>query len=340
MSATRSLPLSAQELQESVRLCRRVDAARLDRILRLDNRRALLEVQANARWHAVADCLRPGDAQVQRLLAAHATVGATLCRNAAGPDGRPAVAHVESLTLVTPDGHLRRIDRLTSGGLFALTLGGLGSFGVLYSATLRVESLLRAVREPQRPEGLAGDPARRLRLLVPPERLESFLADARSHCAEWRGVLEGVQVRQTHDEDETFLRWAKRQYAEVTLWLGERPTLGGAVRCTQLRRDLHRVPVQTFLVGRPELRQRVRTSCHLGPLEREESHRYIEHRLKQVGWKGEPPFDGEALALIHSCTGGIPRHINRLCARALTGIFVAEHGRVGAAALKRLIQAL
>jgi hypothetical protein len=238
MSATRSLPLSAQELQESVRLCRRVDAARLDRILRLDNRRALLEVQANTRWHAVADCLRPGDAQVQRLLAAHATVGATLCRNAAGPDGRPAVAHVESLTLVTPDGHLRRIDRLTSGGLFALTLGGLGSFGVLYSATLRVESLLRAVREPQRPEGLAGDPARRLRLLVPPERLESFLADARAHCAEWRGVLEGVQVRQTHDEDETFLRWAKRQYAEVTLWLGERPTLGGAVRCTQLRRDL------------------------------------------------------------------------------------------------------
>jgi hypothetical protein len=165
-------------------------------------------------------------------------VGATLCRNAAGPDGRPAVAHVESLTLVTPDGHLRRIDRLTSGGLFALTLGGLGSFGVLYSATLRVESLLRAAREPQRPEGLAGDPARRLRLLVPPERLESFLADARAHCAEWRGVLEGVQVRQTHDEDETFLRWAKRQYAEVTLWLGERATLGGAVRCTQLRRDL------------------------------------------------------------------------------------------------------
>lgn len=238
MSATRSLPLSAQELQESVRLCRRVDAARLDRILRLDSRRALLEVQANTRWHAVADCLRPGDAQVRRLLAAHATVGATLCRNAAGPDGRPAVAHVESLTLVTPDGHLRRIDRLTSGGLFALTLGGLGSFGVLYSATLRVESLLRAVSEPRLPEGLAGDPARRLRLLVPPERLDGFLAEARAHCAEWRGVLEGVQVRQTHEEDETFLRWAKRQYAEVTLWLGEPATLGGAVRCTQLRRAL------------------------------------------------------------------------------------------------------
>jgi type II secretory pathway predicted ATPase ExeA len=105
-------------------------------------------------------------------------------------------------------------------------------------------------------------------------------------------------------------------------------------------RELHRVALQTFLVGRPELRQRVKISCHLGPLERSETRRYVEHRLKHVGWKDEPPFDDEAFALIHACTGGIPRHINRLCARALTGIFVAEQGRIGAAALKRLIQAV
>jgi hypothetical protein len=175
---------------------------------------------------------------MRQSLAAHATVGATLRRNAAGPDGRPAVAHVESLTMVTPDGHLRRVDRLTGGGLFALTLGGHGLFGVLYSATLRVESLLRAANDSQRPEGLPGEPARRLRLMVPPESLPSFLDDARSHCAEWRSALEGVQVRQTFDEDETFLRWAKREYAEVTLWLDERRTLGGTVRSTQLRRGL------------------------------------------------------------------------------------------------------
>jgi len=102
-------------------------------------------------------------------------------------------------------------------------------------------------------------------------------------------------------------------------------------------RDLHRLPLQTFLVGRPELRHRVRTSCHLGPLERDETRRYIEHRLKHVGWKGDPPFDEDAFALIHSCTGGIPRHINQLCTRILTAVFVTEQGRVGAAALKRLI---
>jgi hypothetical protein len=242
MSATPSQPLSAHELQESVRQCRPLDTSRLDRILRLDSRRALLEVQANTRWQAVAEHLRPGDTRAQGLLAARATVGATLAWNGAGPDGRPAVVHVESLTMVTPDGHLRRIDRLTSGGLFGLTLGGQGLFGVLYSATLRVESLLRAIGEPQPPErlspGVPRAPARRLRLLVPPEAIEAFVAEARERCAEWRTDIEGVQARRTRDEDETFLRWAQREYAQVTLWLGERETLGGAVRCTQLRRDL------------------------------------------------------------------------------------------------------
>lgn len=104
-------------------------------------------------------------------------------------------------------------------------------------------------------------------------------------------------------------------------------------------RDLHRLPLQTFLVGRPELRLRVEHSCHLGPLERDETCRYIEHRLRQVGWKGDAPFDDEALAIIHSHTGGFPRRINLLCARALTGTFVAEKSVLGAEALRRVIQA-
>ena len=53
-AASPSLPLSALELQESVRICRPLDTSRLNRVLGLDSRRALLEVQANARWHAIA----------------------------------------------------------------------------------------------------------------------------------------------------------------------------------------------------------------------------------------------------------------------------------------------
>jgi FAD/FMN-containing dehydrogenase len=208
----------------------------------VDGGRGLLEVQAHTRWLDVAEQLRPGDARAQSLLAARATVGGTLAWNGAGPDGRPAVAHVESLTMVTPDGHLRRIDRTTGGALFALTLGGQGLFGALYSATLRIESLLRAILEPQPQEHLAPESpreaARRLRLLLPPAAVDSFLAEARGRCAGWGTAIAGVTARRTRDEEETFLRWAQREYSQLTLWLHERPTLGGAVRCTQLRREL------------------------------------------------------------------------------------------------------
>lgn len=270
MIATPSLPLSAHELQAAFRQSRRVDLSRLNRILGLDSQRGLLEVQANTRWQSVAEQLRPGDAQVRQLLAPHATVGATLSRNAAGPDGRPAVTHVESLTMVTPDGLLRRVDRLTGAELFALVLGGQGLFGALYSATLRVESLLRSVRDPEPlealPPGLPAGPARRLRLLVPPARLESFIEQARPRCAEWRTAIEGLQVRRTRNEDETFLRWAHRDYAEVTLWLGERRTIGGAVRATQVRRELIDAAIAlggSFLIGStPEATRAQAEACY------------------------------------------------------------------------------
>src|SRR5206468_10700990 len=61
--------------------------------------------------------------------------------------------------------------------------------------------------------------------------------------------------------------------------------------------------LQSFLVGQPELRdmmqraqmqqlrQRVTASYHLGPLDKNETMAYVEHRLKHVGWKGDPEFD-------------------------------------------------
>ncbi len=104
--------------------------------------------------------------------------------------------------------------------------------------------------------------------------------------------------------------------------------------------DLHRLPLQLFLVGRPQLRQRVKTSCDLGPLGADETRAYIEHRLKYVGWKGEPPFHEDAFALIHARTGGNPGRINELCTRALTATFVGERSALGADALRRVLQAL
>ena len=87
--------------------------------------------------------------------------------------------------------------------------------------------------------------------------------------------------------------------------------------------------LQTFLIGQPEfrsilqspsmqqLRQRVTATCHIGPLDQEETHGYIDHRLQCAGSTGRPRFDASAYAAIFSASGGIPRRINLICDRLL-----------------------
>lgn len=242
MVSTRSIPLSALELSAAMRSAHPYDAARLDRVLRIDERGDLIEVQAAARWKDVATRLRPGDPRAATLGSAMATVGESLSCNAAGPDGRPAVTHVESMALVMPNGELLRVSRNRQGELFRLVAGGHGVIAALYSVTLRIGSLTLALREAAGAEIVSspgtGAASRSLKLLLPPERLESFLAEARSICEEWRTPLAGIRVRRTHEEADTFLRWARRDYAAVTLGLAEPPALGAAVRAAQLRRRL------------------------------------------------------------------------------------------------------
>jgi hypothetical protein len=238
----KSIPLSAHELRDAVRHGQRIDPSRLDRILRPEDNRGLIEVQASASWQAIANLLRPGDTQSEAasLRATMRTIGDSIARNTAGPDGRPAVTHVESLTLITPEGELRRVDRIAHGGLFALVVGGQGLFGTLYSATLRVSSLLRSADETVKagiPEPSNSDP-NTLQLLIPPDALERFVADAQARCDDWRVGVEGVDVRSVLPEADTLLRWARRQYTEVGLRLSALSTIGGAVRDTQLRREL------------------------------------------------------------------------------------------------------
>jgi general secretion pathway protein A len=91
-----------------------------------------------------------------------------------------------------------------------------------------------------------------------------------------------------------------------------------------------RAPLQSFLLGQPQfrdtlvrheldqLRQRVIASYHLGPLNEAETRRYIEHRLRTVGWiGGDPRLSDEVFTAIHRHCGGVPRKINTLCSRVL-----------------------
>ena len=242
MTATRSIPLSALELSAAMRDERPYDPARLDRVLRVEERQGLIEVQASVRWQAIAASLRPGDERAAGIQTTMPTVGESLTYNAAGPDGRPAVAHVESMVLVTPGGELVRSSRSANRELFALVAGGQGLFGALYSITLQIGSLALALNEAAEPEILSspqpGSRSRPLRLLLPPEKLAAFLAGAHERCREWRMPLAGIKLRRTREENDTFLRWARREYAAVTLSLAEPPVLGVAVRAAQLRRGL------------------------------------------------------------------------------------------------------
>src|SRR5438045_1572816 len=102
MSAASLVPLSALELRDAVRSSRSYDPLRLNRVLGVDERTGLVEVQAHTPWRAIADRLRPGDPQAAATRTTMTTVGESIAANAAGPDGRPTVVHVESLMLVTP----------------------------------------------------------------------------------------------------------------------------------------------------------------------------------------------------------------------------------------------
>jgi hypothetical protein len=72
-----------------------------------------------------------------------------------------------------------------------------------------------------------------------------------------------------------------------------------------------------------QLRQRVIAACHIGPMDMDETRGYIEHRLKCVGWSGNPRFEPEAYEAIYRATGGLPRRINAVCDRLLLSGYLA-----------------
>lgn len=239
MSARR--PLSAHELRDAVRHDMPYDIERLNRILCTDLEHGLIEVQAGTRWDTIARELSPGNEAAAALGATLPRVGTSVAWNAAGPDGRPMVEHVESLTLVTPDGELRRATRTISAELFALAIGGQDLFGPLYSVTLRIESLARALRDAAEPEVFQSEwngPMRRLQLLVPPESVSDLIDEVHAICEDWRVHVARRAARQTLAEGETFLPWAKRAYVQLEVTLAVPQALGGAVRLAQVCRAL------------------------------------------------------------------------------------------------------
>jgi general secretion pathway protein A len=99
--------------------------------------------------------------------------------------------------------------------------------------------------------------------------------------------------------------------------------------------------LQTILIGQPELRpilmraemrqlaQRIAMDYHLGPLQRDETHAYVRHRLTVAG--GKPDLiASDAVELLHARTGGVPRVINQVCDTALVYGFADQRPLIDA----------
>src|SRR5262245_35572833 len=110
--------------------------------------------------------------------------------------------------------------------------------------------------------------------------------------------------------------------------------------------------LQIVLAGQPELEsmlkrhelrqldQRIGIRCRLSALDRRDTYRYVEHRLRAAGLSGRLPFTPDALALIYRHSRGIPRVINLVCDRALMAAYSAQAREVPASLVRSAIRNL
>ena len=91
--------------------------------------------------------------------------------------------------------------------------------------------------------------------------------------------------------------------------------------------------------GMEQLHQRLIAAAQLKPLTYQQMVDYIEHRLKHVGWKGDPSITEEAFSLIHKFSAGVPRRINLICHRLFLHAGLKErHELVGGDALNVIVE--
>jgi general secretion pathway protein A len=102
--------------------------------------------------------------------------------------------------------------------------------------------------------------------------------------------------------------------------------------------------LQIVLVGQPELdekldsvglrqlKQRIAVRTQLGPLDADETKRYIEQRLQIAGADAQasPLFPDETIAAVHHYSRGLPRLINTICENALLSAYARQSHSVTA----------
>jgi FAD/FMN-containing dehydrogenase len=130
-----------------------LDTRPLSRVLSLDLERGLVEVETGIQWPALIDALAdtPWAIRQKQTGADDFCIGGAVSANVHGRGLTfgPLVADIERLVVVRPDGTVMTCSRDENADLFSLVCGGYGLFGVVYSATLRLDrrrKLERVVR--------------------------------------------------------------------------------------------------------------------------------------------------------------------------------------------------
>ena len=104
--------------------------------------------------------------------------------------------------------------------------------------------------------------------------------------------------------------------------------------------------ITLILIGQPELRekineleqfkQRLAVKYHLNPLNKEDTEKYIVHRLKIAGTRRKI-FSADAIDIVWENSEGIPRVINTICDMCLLTGFVKKQKQVTKQVAKKAI---
>jgi general secretion pathway protein A len=107
--------------------------------------------------------------------------------------------------------------------------------------------------------------------------------------------------------------------------------------------------LQIILIGQPELnvtlsrpeleqlRQRIAINAYISHLGREETERYIRHRLKIAGNEDGVIFEDGVMDVIFDFSRGVPRLINIICEFALLAAFTDEKNLIDLELMKEII---
>jgi hypothetical protein len=89
-----------------------------------------------------------------------------------------------------------------------------------------------------------------------------------------------------------------------------------------------------------QVHQRIVAASHLQPLEPDETEEYIRHRLKAVGWQGDPAISKAVYPLVFKFSEGIARRINLICSRLMLHGSVEDLHRIGAQDVRAVVEEL